>query len=452
VHAKLVRGVAHVILEAWGGNYESRICLLKVYSAITGLPLGFVKIPLLPPDHPAVVEHKRREENFKKGILTRRGYTSVIIDPKRFQADVKSLTKQVFGRYPIEYSHLSDFDKRRMRRYRVERLKNDILRTIIGGTEKYQKLVMSEVWGQILDFQDQYKDDLELAKEHEKMIQLEEKEKDREEELKVIQKQKGTRIPELIEECANKYLNQKTKNVQIRVFFEERGVHKDNLNYCLGKTWDRIMVLENSFTGAIGQTDRKTLHDENVAFTLKKKIEDPEFINSMIKCLSRTRSRIKTKKLKEKHFEAWVWYYRDHVSVDMLADQWGMKSKSIFTNNYKQGGWFAIVKEELLGHLVEDTLVETYYEGFQVIGGNTQPDLVKDDIQVEVKTRTRREPPKTEMFNQNELQHLKNGGKLELCLVSFQPRQCVLEIYDITEIQKEEPQVDDKKKNVSHET
>jgi len=68
------------------------------------------------------------------------------------------------------------------------------------------------------------------------------------------------------------------------------------------------------------------------------------------------------------------------------------------------------------------------------------------------KTRTRREPPKTAMFNQTELHHLQTGGKLELCLVSFQPGQCILEIYDITEIPKEEPQVDDEKKNVSHET
>lgn len=452
VHAKLIRGVAHVILEAWGGNYESRICLLKVYSAITGLPLGFVKIPLLPPDHPAVIEHQQRETKFKAGILSRHGYTSVKIDPKRFGRDVKTLTKQIFGKHPIEYSNLSAFKKRRMRRYQIERLKTDLVRAEIAGSEQYQKRVMTEVWAQILDFKDLYKDALELAKEQEKLQKEEEKQKQQEEELELIQEQKETLIPELIEECATKYVNQKPKNVQLRVFFEERAVHKDNLNYCLGKTWDRIMELENSFTAAIGQTGRQALQNENLEITLKKKIEDPDFINSMIKCLLNTKARIKTKKLKEKHFEAWVWYYRDHVSVDMLKDQWGMKSKSTFTNTYDQGGWFAVVKEEILGHLVEDTLIETYYEGFQVIGGNTQPDLVKEDIQVEVKARTRREPPKAEMFNQAELHHLKKGGKLELCLVSFQPGQCVLEIYDITEIQKEEPQVDDKKKKVSHET
>ncbi|PWI49494.1 hypothetical protein CEE45_01500 [Candidatus Heimdallarchaeota archaeon B3_Heim] len=452
VHAKLVRGVAHVILEAWGGNYESRICLLKVYSAITGLPLGFVKIPLLPADHPAVIEHQKKETTFKTGILSRHGYTSVKIDQKRFQRDIQTLTKQIFGKHPVEYSDLSAFEKRRIHRYQVERLKTDLVRAEIAGSEQYQKRVLTEVWAQILDFKDSYKDILELAKVEDKLQKEEEKQMQHEEELQIIQAQRENLIPELVEACANKYLHQKTKNVQIRIFFEERGIHKDNLNYCLAKTWDRIIELENSFTASIGQTGRQALQNENLAFTLKKKIEDPDFINSMIQCFPHTTTRIKTKKLQEKHFEAWVWYYRDHTSVDMLKDQWGMKSKSTFTNTYDQGGWFAVVKEEILGHLVEDTLVETYYDGFQVIGGNTQPDLVKADIQVEVKARTRREPPKTDMFNQNELQHVKNGGNLELCLVSFQPGQCVLEIYAITEIPKEDLPVDDKKTNVSDKT
>lgn len=100
--------------------------------------------------------------------------------------------------------------------------------------------------------------------------------------------------------------------------------------------------------------------------------------------------------------------------------------------------------------MVENTLIATYYEGFQVIGGNTEPDLVKENIQVEIKARTRREPPNADMLNQKELQHLKTGGNLELCLVSFQPGQWILEIYDIIERKKEEPQDECNKKEVSH--
>ena len=143
------------------------------------------------------------------------------------------------------------------------------------------------------------------------------------------------------------------------------------------------------------------------------------------------------KKFKQKHLQAWIQYYRDHVSVDHLAEQFGLKSKSSFTNSYAQGGWFSIVKEELLDHVVEEALTLNYYPGYKVIGGKTEPDLVKNDIMVEVKARSRREPPNVKMLNQKEIDHLTKEGELQLCLVSFKPGKCLIEFFSVQKKGKE---------------
>ena len=71
--------------------------------------------------------------------------------------------------------------------------------------------------------------------------------------------------------------------------------------------------------------------------------------------------------------------------------------------------------------------------------------LLSDNLNhVEVKSGTRWESLKTEKFNQIKLHHLQQGGKLELCLISFQPGQCILEVYGIIEMQKEGSQDDEK--------
>lgn len=50
---------------------------------------------------------------------------------------------------------------------------------------------------------------------------------------------------------------------------------------------------------------------------------------------------------------------------------------------------------------------------------------------VEVKARSRKGSPSKKMINQTEREHLKAGGKLELCLINFSPKKCTIRIYDV---------------------
>lgn len=434
-NAMMVRSVAHIILESFAGMYESRISLLKVYSAKSGLPLGIVKVPLLKTDDIDYQNHLKREKKFKAAVRRSKGYTSTLVDEDRISQDKIKLFRKIFKKYPLEYSDLSAYQKRMIIRYGLEKLKNDTFLSQISGSEKYQTLVMRVVWDTILEFKDLYKDELELQKIEIKKEKKKELEKQKEVLNVEIAIQKREIIPLLIEECSDLYFNKKVKPVQLRSFYEEKGIFKENLNFCLAKTYDLLTDLENEFNQS-NSNDRQAVSGDFI-FTKIKNVEDPSFYDKLADCYTKTIKRIKTKKLKKKHFIAWFTYYRDHVSVDNLALQNDLKSKSSFTNTYPQGGWFSIVKEEILGHLVEDALTVSYYQGFKVIAGKTEADLFNGEKMIEVKARSRRESPAAKMLNQKEVSFLDQGGLLELCLVTFKPGKCDLEFYSVERKTKE---------------
>jgi len=187
--------------------------------------------------------------------------------------------------------------------------------------------------------------------------------------------------------------------------------------------------LEDNFSH-VNINDRQAVSGDFL-FKLIKLAEDLSFYSDIEQSIELTLNRAKTKKFKRKHMETWIQYYRDHVSVDHLAEQLGLKSKSSFTNSYAQGGWFSIIKEELLGHVVEEALTLNYYPSYKVIGDKTEPDLIKDNIMIEVKARSRREPPNVNMLNQKEIDHFTDQGELQLWLVSFKPGKYMLEFYSV---------------------
>ncbi|MGQ4915660.1 MAG: ATP-binding protein [Candidatus Asgardarchaeia archaeon] len=170
-----------------------------------------------------------------------------------------------------------------------------------------------------------------------------------------------------------------------------------------------------------------------------KKIDDPDFLQQIIKAFPRTFHRLKKlygnnpfKKFKTKHLEAWYNYYSTGASLDRIAEHYGV-SKSALINKYEQGGWFSIVDRELLGHLAEDALIATYFPDYKVVAGESEPDLISEDKKtiVEVKVRRRFEGPNINMLNKKELAMLEQGWKLFLTIITYAPRKCTIHIYSV---------------------
>ena len=101
--------------------------------------------------------------------------------------------------------------------------------------------------------------------------------------------------------------------------------------------------------------------------------------------------KINSPRLEDRKFKAFRSHYIDGVTLDNLAEQFGLKGSSNFTNSAKSGGWFAHIRQEYLGHALEYLLTQPgqIYEGYKRIAGNLHIDLLKDDIGIEVKTRHR---------------------------------------------------------------
>ncbi len=444
-----LRNACHVILEAFAGNWEDRINLLIAYSPRTGKPLGFVEVPLLSPDDPISLEHSRREEEFKRRILAQHGYTSVGINKEKLRKDVNLLIEMIFNHVIRRYEDLTEADKKLLKIYRKEILKTDLALAEITGSEHYQKRVLNETWRILQRWQ------LKLKVEEE-----EKEKKKKEEERKRVERERKREfnelIPRLVEEAARRYWHHRSvRSQQLETFFLINGVKfRENVKLAIGLTLDRIAELREESPSPSSPSHAREeavtviqspvfLADDEftVEFTIKKKVEDPSFPETVHACmLEKTRQRVSTKKLNERHVLAWHYRYCLGYTLDRICEEFGLRSKGSLTNRYESGGWMAIVEREILGHAVEDALAETYYQDFHVVAGNSEPDLmnVDESVMVEVKTRMRKVPPSADMLNVKELRHLQSGGKVELVLVTFRPGTAILEVYDVSMREKKE--------------
>jgi hypothetical protein len=429
--ATRLKNACHVILEAYAGDWHNRKNMLIAYSARTRKALGFVEIPLLDPDDPTNLEHQKREEEYKKRLLNQQGYISVGIDRKRLKRDLEKLMIQVFGSLILNYTEISQEQKKFLQYYRKEILKTDLFLAEIPGSENYQKRVLNEVWRLIQRWQLHLKLENEEKDNQEKEVQKKDQDLLLELELKEL-------VPKLIEEATKKYSGQKNiKAIQLRTFFKMNGLSKENMDIAIGLTYDYMAEYAQKDPHEDSSYSSNLVHDiedGTIRFILEKKIEDPGFIDTIIKCMNqKTRSRIKTKKLKDEHIEAWYLRYRHGASLDRLREEFHIKSKSTFSNKYDMGGWLAVVETEILGHAAEDALTKNYFSDYQVIAGNTEPDLISSDkkTMVEVKARTRKERPNAKMLNKKELRHLKKGGNLLFVFIFFQPGQAILQFFRV---------------------
>jgi len=162
-------------------------------------------------------------------------------------------------------------------------------------------------------------------------------------------------------------------------------------------------------------------------FNKVQEVDDLEFVNEVYKAAIEIFEgrKISFYKLRREMIDAWYDYYYKGMTMDATADKYGLNHETTLTNAYKSGGWFSVVREEILGYAVEIALTRTYLKGFKVVGGNNpnMPDLINgetpenSDIWVEVKSRHRDTYPTADMINRAEKEFLQqNRGKLYLII------------------------------------
>lgn len=191
---------------------------------------------------------------------------------------------------------------------------------------------------------------------------------------------------------------------------------------------------------ATEQTESSTKVVGDLKFELESKIEDPGFLKLLVDVYPETLERLKKmyssnpfKKFKEKMLNAWALYYIEGTSADRVAEIYNV-SKAALLNKYEQSGWLSIVDRELLGHLAENALVKKYFQGYEIIAGESEPDLINkaEKIAVEVKVRRRYEGPSASMINQKELQLLDQGWQLKLAIITYKQKDCKILIFRVS--------------------
>jgi len=148
---------------------------------------------------------------------------------------------------------------------------------------------------------------------------------------------------------------------------------------------------------------------------------------------------LKTKKLKQKHIEAFIKYLQGHT-YSKIAEMFNV-TDSALTNNYKNNGWMAIVRTEIIGHLVEYQLTQPgeYYAGYKRIAGNARIDLLSPDKNkaIEVKVREQRETPTAKMLSTEMFKLLEQDFHCELCYCIIRYGKAVFKTYHITQTPKQ---------------
>ncbi len=199
------------------------------------------------------------------------------------------------------------------------------------------------------------------------------------------------------------------------------------------------MVDVDPFTDVEGQIKTNTptqnnemLDDLPVTWESDTVIEDPTLLKLIYDLVPEALKDVTTKKYQPHHSEAWLRYYYEQATMDILADEY-TRTKSVFSNKYDQGGWFAVFSKEVMGYACELALQRRFFQRFQVYGKNNpgEPDLYDPETgeMIEVKMRKRREPPRLDMLSSKELRAVKDGESVKLALVSYGPGKCTVEVW-----------------------
>jgi len=143
---------------------------------------------------------------------------------------------------------------------------------------------------------------------------------------------------------------------------------------------------------------------------------------------------LSTKLLKQVHIDAFIKYMQGD-RPETIAQSFN-RTASAITNNYKGRGWLAIVRTEILGHLVEYQLTQAgqYYDGYKRIAGNARIDLLSKDKKkaIEVKVREQRETPTVRMFSKEMLELLEKDKPCELCSCVIRENKATFKIFKIS--------------------
>jgi hypothetical protein len=156
--------------------------------------------------------------------------------------------------------------------------------------------------------------------------------------------------------------------------------------------------------------------------------------------------KITTNKLNSDHVKAFILYLKGMTYDNIGEEQDPKVTASAIGNDYNNSGWIAIVREELIGHVMEWVLVQNqaYYENYSIIAGKGRVDLLSPDKQkaIEVKSRKRKGNPKKEHLSKEMKRILSEGViscELAFCEVKSKLANCV--IYSIVKSQQKKQDV-----------
>jgi hypothetical protein len=142
---------------------------------------------------------------------------------------------------------------------------------------------------------------------------------------------------------------------------------------------------------------------------------------------------LETKLLQQRHIDAFKKYLEGY-GLESIGDELGVSGAAI-GNNYENRGWLAIVREEILGHLIEYQLTQPgeYYEFYTRIAGTGRIDLLSPDKSkaIEVKSRWQKETITGDMFSTEMKKLLEEGFPCELCSCVTRYNKAFFKIYQI---------------------
>lgn len=165
------------------------------------------------------------------------------------------------------------------------------------------------------------------------------------------------------------------------------------------------------------------------------KEENSEIPKKMLTYLDKVKKEHKTKKLKDHHLKAWMMFHLEGIQAAGVAKELRLSRPSIL-NNYRAGGYLAIVDQEIAGYMAEYAVRDLYYPKLKVIGDKQNPDLCdnikKPTIMVEVKKRSAHETPVVDMLSSKEIEFVINGGDGHLVVVIMTGGKTVVEQYIVS--------------------
>lgn len=181
--------------------------------------------------------------------------------------------------------------------------------------------------------------------------------------------------------------------------------------------------------GIIRKSKRK-----NYLFELINTEENPEIPKIMLTYVDQVKKERKFKKLRDHHLEAWMMFHLEGIQASGIAKNF-KRTRACILNNYRAGGWFAIVDTEIAGYLAEYAVRDVYYPNLTVYSGNENPDLCDDldkpTIMVEIKKRDEKKAPVVDMLSTKEIEFIISGGEGRLVIVVMTCGKTVVEQYKV---------------------